>query len=155
LLQRTKMADLPDQAANEPLLNNSTEQHYSDNSTPELSQSSQADLRSTEGKPNNALQSLFPDDTSWSVACIVVGFVIAGELAVGHYIFLHYLHGRNIDEYPQVWIKGANNAFSNIFSIFVSLSAGSALTQIVRSLSCFNVWLVFSMTVVEMASFWQ
>jgi hypothetical protein len=151
--QRTKTAALLDQTANVPLLNNSIEQH-TDNLTPESSQPSQNDLRSSEGKPNDVLQLLFPD-RFWSIASIVAGFVVAAALAVGHHTFLYYLRGRNIEDFPQVWIKGANNGFSNIFSIFVALSAGSALTQIVRLLSCFHVWLVCLMTVVEVASFWQ
>jgi hypothetical protein len=125
------MAALPDQTANEPLLNDSTEQP-SDIAAPGSPQPSQHDMRSSEEKPNDALQSLFPDDRFWSITCIIGGVFIAVALAVGHHAILRYLDGRNINEYPQVWIKSANNGFSNIFSIFVGLSVGTALTQIVR-----------------------
>jgi hypothetical protein len=149
------MAALPDQTENVPLLNMTAEQH-SDNLTPESSQQNRNDLGTFEGKRlKDTFQPLFPDETFWSAASIVGGFVIAGELTIAHYAFLHYLHGRNINEYPQVWIKGANNGFSNIFSIFVALSAGTALTQIVRLPSCSHVWPLISMPVVEMASFRQ
>jgi hypothetical protein len=131
----TEMASLPHQAANEPIPNNCTQQN-TDNWAPGSSQRSQNDLISSEGKPNDANQLLFPDDRSWSIASIVGGVFVALVLAIGHHIFLQYLHGRNIDAFPQVWIKGANNGFSNIFSIFVGLSAASALTQIVSLLSC-------------------
>jgi hypothetical protein len=147
LPQRTKMATLPDRTANVPLLNNFTERHLG-NLPPEN------DLRSCEAKRNNALQTLFSEDRLWSIASIVGGFVIAVVLTVGHHTMLHYLHGRNIDEYPQVWIKGANNGFSNIFSIFVGLSSSSALTQIVRLSGLFSCLQVCLVTVVEMASFW-
>jgi hypothetical protein len=130
--QRTEMAALSDQTANEPLLNDSTEPH-SDNLTPQSSsQQNRNDFEISKGRPNDAHRSLFPDDRFWSIACIIGGVVVAVALAVGHHAVLHYLQGRNIDEYPQVWIKGANNGFSNIFSIFVGLSVGTALTQIVR-----------------------
>jgi hypothetical protein len=126
------MAALPDPTANEPLLNDSIEQHSDNVAPPGSLQPSQHDVGSSEEKSDDALQSLFPDDRSWSISCIIGGVVVAVALAVGHHAILRYLHGRNINEYSQVWIKGANNGFSNIFSIFVGLSVGSALTQIVR-----------------------
>jgi hypothetical protein len=127
------MGTLSDQAANGPLLNNSTEQ-YSDISTRESSQCNQNHLGSSEEKLKDVPQSLFPDDRFWSIVHIVGGVVIAVTLAVGHHIFLKRINGRNINEISQVWIKGVNNGFSNIFSILVGLSAGAALTQIVRLL---------------------
>jgi hypothetical protein len=154
LPRRTEMTALPAQTANPPLLHNSIQQH-SDNLTPESSRSSPSDLRLSKGKLNDALKLMFPDDRVWSVASIVGGVVIAVALAVGHHTVLRYLHGRNIDEYPQLWIKGANNGFSNIFSILVGFSASSALTQIVRLLSCFYAWPVYLMMIAEMASFRQ
>jgi hypothetical protein len=147
------MAAFLDRTTYMSVLNNSTEQH----STLEFSQASQKDLNSSEGKRNDAVQFLFPDDRFWSIVSIVGGLGVAATLAVAHHAFLHWLHGRNMESFPQVWIKGANNSFANIFSIFVGLSAGSALTQIVRLLSCFYIWLVclITVTVVEMASFRQ
>jgi hypothetical protein len=132
------MANSSDQTANMPWLENFTERH-SDSLTTESSQASQNNLESSERKLNESIRPLFPDDRLWSIACIVGGFVVAAALALGHHTFLHHLHSRNIEDFPQVWIKGANNGFSNIFSIFVALSAGAALTQIVRLLSCFHV----------------
>jgi hypothetical protein len=136
-----------------PQLENTTERH-SDSLTTEPSQARESNLNSSEGKPNDALPFLFPDDRFWSIANIVGGVVVAAALAVGHHTFLHYLREQNIEEFPQVWIKGANNGFSNIFSIFVALSVGSALTQIVRLLS-FGPFYLMTVTAVEMASFRQ
>jgi hypothetical protein len=156
LPQRIEMATVPDQIANEPPLNNSTEQH-SDSLTREPSQSNQNDFGSSEEKPNGASHLLFSDDKFWSIASIVGGFVVALALAVGHHTFLQYLDRRNIEDFRQEWIKAANNGFSNVFSIFVALSASSALTQIVRMHSCLYVCPVGLMIVdiVEMASLWQ
>ena len=148
------MAALPDETTNVPLSNTSTKQHL-DNLILESSQLDRNDLGSPKVKLNDALQPLFPDDRFWSIANIVGGLVTAVALAVGHHIFLHYLDAHNIEELPQVWIKGANNGFSNIFSIFVGLSAGSALTQVVRLFSCLYVSPVCLMIVLEMASVWQ
>jgi hypothetical protein len=148
------MAALPNQAANEPQVNSCTEED-TDNLVPEPSQPIQNDLESSEGKLNDSIHLLFPDDRFWSIASIVGGVVVALALAVGHHAVLQYLHGRNIEAFPQIWIKGANNGFSNIFSIFVALSAGSALTQIVRLLPCCHILPVFLLPVLEMASFRQ
>jgi hypothetical protein len=131
------MAAPLDQTATVLPLNDITEQHL-DDVIQESSQSRQIDLTSSEGGPSGAPQ--LPPLGFWSITAVVVWLVLAFIVALSHHFFLHYLHGRNIDEYPgQAWMKGFNNGFSNIFSIVVGWSVSSALTQIVRSFSYSNV----------------
>jgi len=132
------MADLLDQSANHSLLNNSTTHLSQSDLSSTLESSSQTkghdiDVGSYRGSiDNDSSQHLFPDDTVWAVASITGGLVVAFVLALWHHSVLEYLHGRNIADFSQRWIKGAGNGFANIFSICVGFSASSALTQMVQ-----------------------
>jgi hypothetical protein len=68
---------------------------------------------------------------SWTRSIIVIAFVFGVVFVLVHHFFLHVVHGDNTDKYPQYWIKGANNMFSQVVSICLGTAAAYSLTQAV------------------------
>jgi len=62
-----------------------------------------------------------------SLTSIIVGIVLALSLSVGHHLFLAYLQGKNVEDFSQIWVKNASNAFASIFAAFLGFSVTSAL----------------------------
>ncbi|CAG8552389.1 12947_t:CDS:2 [Acaulospora colombiana] len=66
---------------------------------------------------------------TWTRSIIIVSFLLAIIFALVHHFFLHAMRNHNADAYPQYWIKGASNAFSQAVSICLGTAAAYSLTQ--------------------------
>ncbi|PVF92459.1 hypothetical protein CPB86DRAFT_184000 [Serendipita vermifera] len=67
----------------------------------------------------------------WTRLIMIISLLLALGFVLGHHFYLKYLHGRDADRdrYPQYWIKGASNAFSQAVSICLGTAAAYSLTQ--------------------------
>ncbi|KIM25959.1 hypothetical protein M408DRAFT_202900 [Serendipita vermifera MAFF 305830] len=92
---------------------------------PPLKESSAVDIINHDGPCKHP----FPNRTNVSLLTITLGFVLALLLAITHHLFLSYLHGRDIGNFSQFWVKNASNGFANVFSICMAYAATRALLQ--------------------------
>ncbi|PVF92798.1 hypothetical protein CPB86DRAFT_159049 [Serendipita vermifera] len=65
----------------------------------------------------------------WTRSIMVISLLVALGFVLGHHFYLNGLHGSDADGYPQYWIKGASNAFSQAVSICLGTAAAYSLTQ--------------------------
>ncbi|PVF92799.1 hypothetical protein CPB86DRAFT_790788 [Serendipita vermifera] len=65
----------------------------------------------------------------WTRSVMVVSLLLALGFVLGHHFYLNDLHNSDANKYPQYWIKGASNAFSQAVSICLGIAAAYSLTQ--------------------------
>ncbi|PVF92458.1 hypothetical protein CPB86DRAFT_829976 [Serendipita vermifera] len=66
---------------------------------------------------------------AWTRSTMGISLLLALVFALGHHLYLNSLHGKDADKYPQYWIKGASNAFSQAVSICLGTAAAYSLVQ--------------------------
>lgn len=97
------------------------------------------DIPSLHGSSTSGDHSPNPSAVRWYVPSLILGLWLVGVIAaVGHHLLLHFLDGRNVEEFSQFWIKNASNAFGTVVQFLFATSIAYSLSQAVSGCRKFD-----------------